>query len=156
MAAGRYIGGNISENFCFSHNLLLILLGLFYLWGFIGLQGVETDRGFRARNRRLRNLGVASCVLRSVPELLYHWHWIKTHPVSLFCAHRPFVSRPRNGLSPRGHRLPRITRCVLTRPQARYVLFAIAYIVLISSTCIRLGNPLPVSAPTLLAAMVRS
>lgn len=86
MALVGFVGGNVSENFLLPYSLLLILLGLFYLWAFVGLQGVESDRGFRAAQGigALGALGLLIALARSVPELLYHWHWIKTHPPTYF------------------------------------------------------------------------
>src|SRR5205823_866522 len=47
-AATGFIGGNVSENFLLPYGLLLTLLGLLYLWAFVGLYGTSNDAGYRA------------------------------------------------------------------------------------------------------------
>ena len=48
LAGTGLFGGTLSTNFLLSHGLLLSLLGLAFLWAFIGLQGTETELGYRA------------------------------------------------------------------------------------------------------------
>src|SRR5262249_9524477 len=43
-----FIGGNVSTDFFLSYGLLLALLGLPYLWAFVGFQGTSTDYGYKA------------------------------------------------------------------------------------------------------------
>jgi ABC-2 type transport system permease protein len=40
--------GSIASGFLLPYGLLLVLLGLFYLWAFVGLNGTATDRGYAA------------------------------------------------------------------------------------------------------------
>jgi ABC-type transport system involved in multi-copper enzyme maturation permease subunit len=89
LAAVGFIGGNISENFLLGaerlapFGVLLIILGLVYLWAFIGLQGLSSNLGYRAALA----LGVVGALValialgRSIlPPLFYRWNWISTHP----------------------------------------------------------------------------
>jgi hypothetical protein len=49
LALTGLVGGSISaEKFLMPYGILLALLGLGYLWGFIGLQGSASDLGYRA------------------------------------------------------------------------------------------------------------
>jgi ABC-type transport system involved in multi-copper enzyme maturation permease subunit len=43
-----FVGSNFDSTFLLPHGLLLALLGLFYLWAFVGLNGTATDRGYAA------------------------------------------------------------------------------------------------------------
>ena len=83
LAATGFIGGSISENFLMPYSLLLALLGLAYLWAFVGLEGTSSDLGYRA--------ALAICALgllfgfialgRSIlPPLFYSLGWIKVRP----------------------------------------------------------------------------
>jgi ABC-2 type transport system permease protein len=47
LAATGFIGGNVSESFLLPYGLLLLLLGLMYLWAFVGLAGSDGDVGYR-------------------------------------------------------------------------------------------------------------
>jgi ABC-type transport system involved in multi-copper enzyme maturation permease subunit len=84
LAATGFIGGNASENFLLPYGLLLTLLGIAYLWAFVGVQGTSSDMGYRAGVA----LGVAGLFFflfalgRSViPWLLYYkLHWIRARP----------------------------------------------------------------------------
>ncbi len=140
MALVGYVGGNVSERFLLPYGLLLIVLGLFYLWAFVGLQGVENDRGFRAAQGigLLGALALLSALARSAPELIYHWHWIKTHPPAYFVP---------TGLLMAGLGLAYLLLAlgfisdnrviVLARRELASMFFSpIAYIVLIGSSCI--------------------
>src|SRR5581483_6485794 len=83
-------------------------------------------------------LGFLVALARSVPELLYHWHWIKTHPASYFVP---------TGLLLAGLGLLYLLVAigftsdnrvvVVTRRELASMFFSpIAYIVLVGSTCI--------------------
>lgn len=140
MSLVGYVGGNFSENFLLPYSLLVILLGLFYLWAYVGLQGVESDRGFGVAQGIgvLGALALLVALARSAPELLYHWHWIRTHPPTYFVP---------TGLLLGGLGLVYLLLSigfisdyrvvVLTRRElASMFCSPIAYIVLIGSTCI--------------------
>jgi ABC-type transport system involved in multi-copper enzyme maturation permease subunit len=48
LATTGFIGGNFSENFLIPYTLVLTILGLAYLWAFIGLEGIASEVGYRA------------------------------------------------------------------------------------------------------------
>jgi ABC-type transport system involved in multi-copper enzyme maturation permease subunit len=83
LAATGFVGGSISENFLLPYSLLLALLGLAYLWAFVGLEGTSSDLGYRA--------ALIICAIgllfgfvalgRSIlPPLLYSLGWLKVRP----------------------------------------------------------------------------
>src|SRR5439155_13573799 len=82
-----FVGGNISEKFLLPHGLLLTILGLGYLWAFIGLQGTDRDLGYWA-GVALGFLGLLAMLValgRSVlPLLFYSWGWLSARPEPYF------------------------------------------------------------------------
>jgi ABC-2 type transport system permease protein len=95
MAGVGFIGGNISETFmlggdsavAYPYGLLLILAGLAYLWAFLGLQGTNTDLGYRA-GLAVGAIGAVAMLValgRSIIPPLFHWlRWIHTNPQPYF------------------------------------------------------------------------
>jgi ABC-2 type transport system permease protein len=82
-----FIGGNIKEEFLLPYGLLLSLLGLMYLWAFVGLNGSDSDTGYRAA--WAMGLGGGAFLLlalgRSVlPWLLYLVKLKSVQPESFF------------------------------------------------------------------------
>lgn len=87
LALTAFIGGNVSEGFLLPYGLMLGVLGLFYLWAFVGMQGAATDLGYRAGLLMGVMGGVAflAALARSVlPGVLYSWHWIRVRPEPYF------------------------------------------------------------------------
>lgn len=87
LSAAGFIGGNVSLDFLIPHGLLLALAGLAFLWTFVVLHGIVDKLGYRAALA----MGYAGIVVflvafgRSVlPELFYHWGWMKTVPEAYF------------------------------------------------------------------------
>jgi len=87
LALAGFVGGNISESFLLPYGLVLTVLGLFYLWAFVGLQGPDSDLGYRA-GAALGVLGLLAILFalgRSVlPPLFFSWRWLNTRPDSYF------------------------------------------------------------------------
>ncbi len=85
MALTGFIGGNIRQGeFLLPHGFLLALLGLGYLWAFVGLRGSSDDLGYRV------GLGIGALGLlvflvalgrSTLPPLFFSWHWIKDPPL---------------------------------------------------------------------------
>ena len=48
MAIVAFLFGSVFERFLFSHGLLLLLVGFFYLWAFFSFQKITNDLGYRA------------------------------------------------------------------------------------------------------------
>jgi hypothetical protein len=48
LAAAGFLFSCIFERFLFCNGLLMILVGLFFLWAFIGFQGITTNLGYRS------------------------------------------------------------------------------------------------------------
>jgi len=93
LAAVGFIGGSISENFLLGgtaatpYGLLLIVMGLAYLWAFLGLEGTNSAIGYRAG----MGIGAAGALVfliafgRSVVPPLFHWlGWLRTNPQPYF------------------------------------------------------------------------
>ncbi|HMC64788.1 MAG TPA: ABC transporter permease [Gemmataceae bacterium] len=81
------IGGTFSDTFLLPTGLVLSLLGLGYLWAFIGLQGIADELGYRAA----LGMGAAGLIVfvvalgRSIlPPLFYSWHWLSRRPEPYF------------------------------------------------------------------------
>jgi ABC-type transport system involved in multi-copper enzyme maturation permease subunit len=83
LALTGFIGGNISENFLIPYSLLLTLLGLAYLWGFMGLSRTSSDAGYRA-GLAVGTLGILVFLIAlgrtALPPLFYSWHWLRVRP----------------------------------------------------------------------------
>jgi ABC-type transport system involved in multi-copper enzyme maturation permease subunit len=78
-----FIGGNLDSGFLAAKGLTLALLGLCFLWAFVGLEGADSRRGHWAAV----GLGVVGAVVflvalgRSVlPPLFFSWGWLDTKP----------------------------------------------------------------------------
>ncbi|HLN29287.1 MAG TPA: ABC transporter permease [Gemmataceae bacterium] len=93
LAAVGFIGGSISETFLLGgtaaipYGLLLIVLGLAYLWAYLGLEGTNSAIGYRAGMA----IGAAGALVfliafgRSVVPPLFHWlGWLRTNPQPYF------------------------------------------------------------------------
>jgi ABC-2 type transport system permease protein len=89
LAATGFIGGNVSELFLLGaehkapYGLLLVLLGLAYIWAFIGLNGTTSDLGYRAG----LGLGAAGALVflialgrSALPPLFFAFRWITARP----------------------------------------------------------------------------
>ncbi len=83
LALAGLIGGMVDEGFLFTRGLPLALLGLAYVWAFIGLEGGSSDRGYWAAFA----LGAVGLVVflvalgRSLlPPLFYSWGWLYDKP----------------------------------------------------------------------------
>jgi ABC-type transport system involved in multi-copper enzyme maturation permease subunit len=83
LAAIGLVGGNISEDFLIPYSLLLAVLGLAYLWAFIGLEGTSSNFGLNAALA----LGAVGLIFffialgRSILPALFHTlHWIQVRP----------------------------------------------------------------------------
>lgn len=83
LAATGFIGANVMGDFLLPHGLLLILLGLAYLWGFVGLLGISDDLSYRVA----LGIGVAGLAVFVValgrtllPPLFHYFHWIGSRP----------------------------------------------------------------------------
>ena len=93
LALVGFIGGVLSQNFLVGgdagrpYGVLLILLGLGYLWVFLTLEGVSSNRGYRAA-LGIGFLGLLAMVValgRSVlPPWFYSWGWLSTRPQAYF------------------------------------------------------------------------
>jgi ABC-type transport system involved in multi-copper enzyme maturation permease subunit len=83
LALAGFIGGSVSADFLVSKGLPLGVLGLCYVWAFVGLAGAGNQVGYRA------GLGLGAVGLlvflvalgRSVlPPLFHAWGWISSAP----------------------------------------------------------------------------
>jgi ABC-type transport system involved in multi-copper enzyme maturation permease subunit len=84
MALTGFIGGNVRQGeFLVPHGFLLALLGLGYLWAFVGLRGTSDELGYRV-GLGIGLLGALVCVIAlarsALPPVLFSWHWLKTPP----------------------------------------------------------------------------
>ena len=93
LALVGFIGGVLSQSFLIGgdagrpYGVLLILLGLGYLWVFLTMEGVSSNRGYRAAlGIGLVGLLVMVVALgRSVlPPWFYSWGWLGTRPQAYF------------------------------------------------------------------------
>ncbi len=86
MALAGLIGSNVSVNFLLPYGLMLLLLGLFFWWAGVGLEGVATDRGYWTA-LAMGGLGLVAFLVglvRSVvPPLLASWGWTEPAPAFL-------------------------------------------------------------------------
>jgi ABC-type transport system involved in multi-copper enzyme maturation permease subunit len=82
LALTGLIGGNVSEDFLLPSGVLLALLGLAYVWTFIGLEGTSGDRGYWGAVA-LAVTGVAFFLValgRSVlPPLFHSLGWMRAY-----------------------------------------------------------------------------
>jgi ABC-2 type transport system permease protein len=84
MALTGLIGGNIWQGeFLLPYGLLLALLGLGYLWAFVGLRSSSDELGYRVG----LGLGILGGLVflialgrSALPPLFFAWHWIKEPP----------------------------------------------------------------------------
>jgi ABC-type transport system involved in multi-copper enzyme maturation permease subunit len=83
LVAVGFIGGNVSADFLVTRGLPMALLGLCYLWAFVGLQGAGSDRGYWAGLA----IGAVGLVVfltalgrSALPSLLYSWGWVSERP----------------------------------------------------------------------------
>lgn len=93
LALTGFIGGNLSENFLLGtdqrapYGLLLIVMGLPYLWAFVALRGTDTPVGYRA-SLGMAALGAIILLIalgRSVvPPLFHTFGWLGTRPQPYF------------------------------------------------------------------------
>src|SRR5262249_22011284 len=78
-----FFGSNYSVNYLLGEGLLLLVLGLFYLWAFVGVQGISSDRGYWG-GMAIGGAGVLMFLIalgRSVgPALLYRLGWLSEPP----------------------------------------------------------------------------
>ena len=83
MALAGLIGSNIAVSFLLPYGLLLFLLGLFFWWAGVGLEGVATERGYRLA-LAMGGLGLVAFVVglgrSAVPPLLASWGWVEAAP----------------------------------------------------------------------------
>lgn len=71
-----FVGGNISNNFLLPYGVILLVLGLGYLWAFVGQEGITSDLGYRA-GVGMGVLGVLVFLVAlgrsALPPLLHAW-----------------------------------------------------------------------------------
>ena len=80
MAVAGFVLGSVKPEFLFSPAVLLAVLGLVFLWVFVGQRGVTDDHGYYAA-LGVGVLGAAAAVIalgRSVPEWLAGRGWVST------------------------------------------------------------------------------
>jgi ABC-type transport system involved in multi-copper enzyme maturation permease subunit len=89
LALTGLIGANVSGSFLLPIGLLLAMLGLAYLWAFIGLRGVADDVAYRVG----LGMGAVGAIVflvalgRSVlPPLFASWHWVARASESYFAS----------------------------------------------------------------------
>jgi ABC-type transport system involved in multi-copper enzyme maturation permease subunit len=87
LALAGLIGGNVSEALLLPYGVLLALLGLAYVWAFIGLEGTNSDRGYGAAVV----LGVIGAVFflialgrSAIPPLAHTLGWTRTYTPHYF------------------------------------------------------------------------
>jgi ABC-type transport system involved in multi-copper enzyme maturation permease subunit len=83
LAVVGFIGGNVSADFLLTKGLPMGVLGLCFLWAYVGLQGAGSERGYYAG----LGIGAAGALVflvalgRSVlPPLLHSWGWVAERP----------------------------------------------------------------------------
>jgi ABC-type transport system involved in multi-copper enzyme maturation permease subunit len=93
MSLVGFVGGSISDAFLIGgdagrpYGVLLVLLGLGYLWVFLSMEGVNSNRGHRAALGIgwLGILVMLFAVGRSVlPGWFYSWGWLSVRPLPYF------------------------------------------------------------------------
>ena len=87
LALAGLIGGNVKEAFLLPSGLVLALIGLLYLWAFVGLEGTSTALGYSIGYALglIGALTVLIAVGRTIfPPLLFHWGWITARPEPFF------------------------------------------------------------------------
>jgi hypothetical protein len=84
MVAIGFLGSSYSDVYLLGPGLVLLVLGLFYLWAFVGVQGVSSDRGYWSAV----GIGAVGLLMflialgRSVlPALFYSWGWLSERPI---------------------------------------------------------------------------
>src|SRR5262249_27930321 len=83
LAVAGFIGGSLFVNFLVPLGLLLIVLGLGYLWSFIGLHGSMSEVGYWA-GLGMGAIGFIAFVVAlgwsALPPLFYSWGWLGARP----------------------------------------------------------------------------
>jgi ABC-type transport system involved in multi-copper enzyme maturation permease subunit len=83
LALVGFIGGNVSDLFLLPYGVLLALVGLGYLWAFVGLRGTADDVGHRA-GLAVGALGVLVFLVAlgrsGLPPLFHAWGWLSEAP----------------------------------------------------------------------------
>jgi hypothetical protein len=145
LALTGFIGGNVDLKFLMPYGLVLPILGLAFLWTFVGALGTSDDTGYRGAQVMglIGALVIAVALGRSIlPGLFYKWHWLSSRPDPYFlpagllllglgliylCISYGMCS---------DHRFVVLTR----RELAAYFYSPIAYIVLFCLTCVAWFN----------------
>jgi ABC-type transport system involved in multi-copper enzyme maturation permease subunit len=89
LALTGFLGPHINTEFLLPNGLVLALLGLGYLWAFVGLQGTTSDAGYwTGVAMGLGGLLVFLITLgrAALPSLFHSWGWTSTPPDSTFLA----------------------------------------------------------------------
>jgi hypothetical protein len=83
LAVAGFIGGSLFVNFLVPLGLLLIVLGLGYLWSFVGLHGSMSEVGYWA-GLSMGAIGFIAFVVAlgwsALPPLFYSWGWLGARP----------------------------------------------------------------------------
>jgi ABC-type transport system involved in multi-copper enzyme maturation permease subunit len=141
LALAGFIFANVWDQFLIPYGLLLTVLGLGYLWAFVGLLGVSDDLGYRV-GMGIGVLGVLAFLValgRSfLPQLFHSWGWI-SRPTEGYFASTGFLLMmlgllyaSLSALLCSDHRLAVLTR----RELAAFFFSPIAYIVLFGFTVV--------------------
>lgn len=82
-----FIGGAISENFLLSTGILHMIIGLLFGAAFVGIEGLNTPRGYRA-GLAIGLLGLAMFLFAlgrsTIPYILFNLNWADRPPVAFF------------------------------------------------------------------------
>jgi ABC-type transport system involved in multi-copper enzyme maturation permease subunit len=82
-ALAGFVAGSFSVNFLVPLGLLVIVLGLGYLWAFVGLHGSPSPLGYRAA-LGMGALGILVLIVALIwsilPPLFYSWGWLEARP----------------------------------------------------------------------------
>jgi ABC-type transport system involved in multi-copper enzyme maturation permease subunit len=87
LALTGFIGGNVDIRFLMPYGLVLPILGLAFLWTFVGALGTSDDTGYRGAQVMgfIGALVIAVSLGRSIlPGLFYKWHWLSSRPDPYF------------------------------------------------------------------------